>query len=48
MLVSWLVVINTVYKYPRNTLVGFGILLLGVPVYAFWAAKAKRAEAGAL
>lgn len=46
-LISWLVVINTIYKYPRNTLVGFGILLLGVPVYAFWARK-KQAEAGAL
>jgi APA family basic amino acid/polyamine antiporter len=42
-LVSWLVVINTIYKYPRNTLLGFAILLLGVPVYAFWAAKAKQA-----
>ena len=41
-LVSWLVVINTIYKYPRNTLLGFFILLLGVPVYAFWAAKQKR------
>ena len=43
-LVSWLVVINTIYKYPRNTLLGFLILLLGVPVYAFWAAKRKGAE----
>ncbi len=42
-LVSWLVVINTIYKYPRNTLLGFSILLLGVPVYAFWAAKQKKA-----
>jgi APA family basic amino acid/polyamine antiporter len=42
-LVSWLVVINTVYKYPRNTLLGFLILLLGVPVYAFWARKQKAA-----
>ncbi len=41
-LVSWLVVINTIYKYPRNSLLGFAILLLGVPVYAFWAAKAKN------
>ena len=47
-LISWLVVINTIYKYPRNTLVGFGILLLGVPVYAFWAKRKKQAEAGAL
>ena len=42
-LVSWLVVINTIYQYPRNTLLGFSILLLGLPVYAFWAAKQKRA-----
>ena len=42
-LISWLVVINTIYKYPRNTLLGFAILLLGVPVYAFWAAKANKA-----
>ena len=38
-LISWLVVINTVYKYPRHTLVGFSILLLGVPVYAIWARR---------
>jgi len=43
-LVSWLVVINTIYKYPRNTLLGFSLLLLGVPVYAFWAAKQKKAD----
>lgn len=35
-LVSWLVVINTIYKYPANSLLGFLILLLGLPVYAFW------------
>ena len=40
-LISWLVVINSIYKYPRNTLLGFALLLLGVPVYAFWAAKRK-------
>ncbi len=44
-LVSWLVVINTIFKYPRNTLLGFAILLLGVPVYAFWAAKRKTVGA---
>jgi basic amino acid/polyamine antiporter, APA family len=41
-LTSWLVVMNTVYKYPRNTLVGFAILLLGVPVYGFWARKQRK------
>jgi basic amino acid/polyamine antiporter, APA family len=40
-LISWLVVINTVYKYPKNSLLGMSILLLGLPVYAFWAAKNK-------
>jgi APA family basic amino acid/polyamine antiporter len=34
--ICWLVVINTIYKYPANSLVGVGILLLGLPVYAVW------------
>ncbi|MBZ5497986.1 MAG: amino acid permease [Acidobacteriia bacterium] len=33
---SWLVVINTVYKYPTNTVIGLAIMLAGVPVYFFW------------
>jgi basic amino acid/polyamine antiporter, APA family len=47
-LISWLVVINTVYKYPKNSLLGMFILLLGLPVYAYWAAKQKekKDEAG--
>jgi APA family basic amino acid/polyamine antiporter len=32
----WLVVINTVYKYPRNTLIGLALLLAGVPAYYLW------------
>jgi APA family basic amino acid/polyamine antiporter len=32
----WLVVIDTIYKYPANSLVGFAILLFGLPVYAGW------------
>ena len=43
-LVSWLVVINTIYKYPRNSLLGMFVLLLGLPVYAFWAAKKRKAR----
>ncbi len=39
----WLVVINTIYKYPANTLLGMVILALGVPVYAFWAHRSGRA-----
>jgi APA family basic amino acid/polyamine antiporter len=33
---SWLIVANTIYKYPGNTAVGMAILLAGVPVYFFW------------
>ncbi|HEV2287865.1 MAG TPA: amino acid permease [Candidatus Acidoferrales bacterium] len=39
----WLVVINTIFKYPRNTAIGFGILFAGIPVYFFWSwQKSKR------
>jgi basic amino acid/polyamine antiporter, APA family len=34
--VCWWVVGNTIYRYPENTLIGFGILLAGIPVYWFW------------
>jgi APA family basic amino acid/polyamine antiporter len=34
--ICWLVVINTVYKYPENTLIGLAILLAGIPAYLFW------------
>ncbi|MGH9704716.1 MAG: APC family permease [Candidatus Acidiferrales bacterium] len=40
-LASWLVVINTIYKYPRNTLAGMAILLAGVPVYFLWRRRRK-------
>lgn len=40
--VCWLVVINTVYKYPENTLVGLAILLAGIPAYYFWRVRNKR------
>lgn len=33
---SWLVVINTIYRYPANTVIGLAIMLAGVPVYFFW------------
>ncbi|MEK7728927.1 MAG: amino acid permease [candidate division KSB1 bacterium] len=34
--ICWIVVLNCVYKYPENTLIGLGILLAGVPVYFLW------------
>jgi APA family basic amino acid/polyamine antiporter len=39
--VCWLVVINTVYKYPENTLIGLAILLSGVPAFFLWRARNK-------
>jgi APA family basic amino acid/polyamine antiporter len=37
--VCWLVVINTVYQHPANTLIGLGILLAGIPAYYLWQRK---------
>ncbi len=41
-LISWLVVGNTIYRYPENTLLGMTILVLGVPVYWLWARYPNR------
>ena len=41
-LTCWLVVINTIHKYPENTLIGVLILLLGLPVYWLWARRKKQ------
>ncbi len=38
--ICWWVVANTIYRYPENSLVGFGILLAGIPVYWFWSRRA--------
>ena len=35
-LVCWSVVANAIYCYPRNTLIGIGILISGVPAYFIW------------
>jgi APA family basic amino acid/polyamine antiporter len=31
-----LVVVNTIIRYPANTIIGVVILLAGIPVYSFW------------
>ena len=40
--VCWLVVINTVYRYPENTLIGIGIMVAGIPAYLFWRSRSNR------
>jgi APA family basic amino acid/polyamine antiporter len=35
----WLVVINTIIRYPSNTLIGMAILAAGVPAYFFWSRR---------
>jgi basic amino acid/polyamine antiporter, APA family len=40
-LICWLVVINTIYRYPSNSLLGVLILLLGLPVYLLWSRKRR-------
>lgn len=41
-LVAWLIVLNTIYKYPRNAGAAVGILLAGVPVYYLLRRRATR------
>lgn len=40
--VCWLVAINTIYRYPQNTLIGVGFLVTGVLVYMFWPSRGER------
>jgi basic amino acid/polyamine antiporter, APA family len=40
--VCWLVVANTVYRYPTNTLIGMSILLAGVPAYFLWNSSHRK------
>jgi APA family basic amino acid/polyamine antiporter len=40
--VCWLVVINTVYRYPENTLIGLAILLAGIPAFFIWRARNRK------
>jgi APA family basic amino acid/polyamine antiporter len=39
--ICWWVVGNTIYRYPENSLIGFALLLAGVPVYWFWSRRAR-------
>ncbi|HWD99525.1 MAG TPA: amino acid permease [Bryobacteraceae bacterium] len=40
----WLVVLATFYHYPRNSVVGLGLLLLGIPVYFYWSRRKALAQ----
>jgi APA family basic amino acid/polyamine antiporter len=40
--VCWSVAVNTIYTFPRNTLIGIAILLAGLPAYWFW--RSRRAS----
>jgi len=37
---SWLVVVSTVFRWPQNTLIGLGLVLLGLPAWALWRRQA--------
>jgi APA family basic amino acid/polyamine antiporter len=39
----WLVTLTTLWQYPRNSLIGVGILLLGLPVY-LWRKRRRNQE----
>jgi len=36
------VVCNTIYRYPKNCLIGYGLLLAGVPVYWIWSRRGSH------
>ncbi|MBZ5534635.1 MAG: amino acid permease [Acidobacteriia bacterium] len=36
------IVINTVYKYPGNSVIALGIMMAGLPVYFFWRWRTRR------
>jgi basic amino acid/polyamine antiporter, APA family len=40
--VCWLVAVNTVYKYPTNTLIGMAIMGAGIPAYWFWRWRSSK------
>jgi APA family basic amino acid/polyamine antiporter len=42
--ICWLVVANTIYRYPSNSLIGMAILAAGVPVYFLWSRKREAAR----
>ena len=41
----WIVVAATVYTHLLNSLIGFGIVLAGLPAYAYWSRRRARERA---
>jgi hypothetical protein len=41
-IVSTLVVLNTVYKYPLNSAAGFLLIAAGIPAYRLWQRRLDR------
>jgi APA family basic amino acid/polyamine antiporter len=40
--ICWLVVVNTIVRYPGNTLIGMSILIAGVPIFFLWRSLNKE------
>jgi Flp pilus assembly protein TadB len=38
----WVVVVATLIKSPRDSLIGFAVLAAGLPAYAFWRSRRPR------
>ena len=38
----WLVVLSTVYKYPANSIIGFVIVLAGIPACFYWLRQGRK------
>jgi APA family basic amino acid/polyamine antiporter len=45
-LTCWIVVIGTFVRFPINSAIGLGILLAGLPAYAFWKSRSKAPSSG--
>ena len=39
---SWLIVLNTLYKFPFDSMIGFALILLGIPVYYVWMKRERN------
>ena len=39
---EWLIAASAIYKDPRNSAIGVGILLAGIPIYLFWRRRLER------